>query len=313
MQIKILVTSAGVMSAVNVIKSLKYQKEYDIIIVASDTDSYASGLHLADSQYISPPVKEEKLYKEFLEEVFRKEGIQYIFPCYSEEITFFSKNKRSFEDSGVKLLLPSVESIDKCNNKILSNIVVSNLGIPVPKIIKNPTINDFPIFSKFESGSNSKGAFLIKDPKLLEYYISENRRIFQDFIEGPEYTVDTFCNTDSDAIAICPRIRLNTKSGQTVKGITFQNEIITDYTRKICKAFKIIGACNLQFIENQNKFYFIEINPRFSAGGLMLTTMSGVNIPLLCLMTMIGTNISKENLLADAGVRMTRYWEEIIF
>ena len=50
---------------------------------------------------------------------------------------------------------------------------------------------------------------------------------------------------------------------------------------KICEHLEVVGACNIQFIENKDGIYFIELNPRFAAGGLMLTVNAGANIPLM--------------------------------
>ena len=69
--------------------------------------------------------------------------------------------------------------------------------------------------------------------------------------------------------------------------------------------------CNLQFIREGNT-YFIEINPRYSAGGLMLTTHSGVNLPLLALKIMQGIAIDQSELNHNSGLKMTRYWQEIM-
>ena len=68
----ILVTSAGVMSAINIIKSLKIQQEIKINIIATDSDPYAPGLHLADIYYISPPIKKKNEYLEFLFNIIKK-------------------------------------------------------------------------------------------------------------------------------------------------------------------------------------------------------------------------------------------------
>ena len=41
--VNVLVTSAGVMSAVNIIKSLRIQREIKLNIIATDIDPYATG------------------------------------------------------------------------------------------------------------------------------------------------------------------------------------------------------------------------------------------------------------------------------
>jgi biotin carboxylase len=65
-------------------------------------------------------------------------------------------------------------------------------------------------------------------------------------------------------------------------------------------------------MERENKFYFIEINPRYAAGGLMLTVNAGTNIPLLALKVMLGVPIENSELRHIPDIGITRYWEEII-
>ena len=72
MKINILVTSSGVMSAVNVIKSLRLQNEYDLKIIAIDMDEYAPGLYLADKKYLCPPVKQSNDYLSFIFEIIKE-------------------------------------------------------------------------------------------------------------------------------------------------------------------------------------------------------------------------------------------------
>ena len=65
-KITVLVTSAGVASAVNVIRALKMQDEIPVHIIAIDQNPLASGLHLADSHYTCPSINNFPKYLEFI-------------------------------------------------------------------------------------------------------------------------------------------------------------------------------------------------------------------------------------------------------
>ena len=116
-------------------KSLRKQDEISVFIVAIDVDKYAPGLYLADTQCISPPISNKKKYLFFLYEIINKHSINIIYPCYSKEITFFSENIKKFNRKGVKLLLPTIETIKLCNNKLKITSFVEKLCIPIPKIM----------------------------------------------------------------------------------------------------------------------------------------------------------------------------------
>ncbi len=309
----ILVTSAGVMSAVNIIKSLRLQQEIKINIIATDVDPYAPGLYLADTHYISPKIKNQSEYLEFLFNIIKRHNISVLYPCYSKEIVIVSEYQAIFEKNGVNVLIPPVSVINLCNDKLKIAKFINSIDISVPKIINNPTTEDLPLFSKLLSGSSSVGATLIEDELYLQHcMLSKDKRMYQEYIGGMEYTVDTLCDRNSNVLIAAPRKRLSTKAGQTVKGVTVNNTIINKYVKKICKSVGLIGVCNIQFIERDSKYYFIEINPRYAAGGLMLTVNAGANLPLLALKIMLDIPISNKELNHTPNKVMTRYWQEII-
>lgn len=312
-KITVLVTSAGVESAVNIIKSLRLQKELDVEILAFDVDRFASGLYLADRHFVSPPISEREVYWDFVQGICRDNKVRALYSCFSREIAFFAERRSALKDLGVATLLPSHEVISLCDDKHESIGAVHALGIPVPRIIDDPKEEDLPIFSKLLKGSSSRGATLIDSIHMLRYLKnSSDRRLYQQYIPGTEYTVDVLCDEDSLVISCCPRKRISVKAGQTVKGITATVETLNDYVKRICRIFRFVGVCNIQFIEHDGKFYFIEINPRYAAGGLMLTVHAGSNLPLLALKLMLGIPLSAVEIEHRPGVVMTRYWNEII-
>ena len=56
----------------------------------------------------------------------------------------------------------------------------------------------------------------------------------------------------------------------------FDNKLLK-ITQTLIKKLKYIGACNVQ-VFRKNQYKFIEMNPRFAAGGLPLATELGINI-----------------------------------
>lgn len=312
-KIAVLITSAGVGSAINVIKSLRLQRQLSITLIAIDTDKLAPGLRLADYHYISPAITKTDVYLNFLFEICKKHSVNALFPCYSKELSLVSKAKDEFEKNGVKLLIPSPDVIELCNDKVRMGETVRELGILAPKIYKNPSAADVPLFSKLMEGSSSKGAYYVDNEHFLKSLLSSGeQRVYQEYIKGDEYTVDALCDWNSNVLFCGPRKRIQTKAGQSVKGITLHDKDLSAYTKKICSAIKFVGVCNIQFIKRGDKFYFIEFNPRFAAGGLMLTVHAGANLPLAALKLMLGLAIDKSELKHRSNISMTRYWQEII-
>lgn len=206
--VNVLITSAGVASAVNVIKSLRLQKEFSIAICAVDMDPLAPGLHLADHAYLSPPAADSGKYLDFLLAICKKHNINALYPCYSKELSIISRAKEAFAAIGVRTLLPSTEVIDLCNDKPKFIEFAMTLGLTVPRSygkdkLQNISTHDFPLFCKPVTGSSSMGAVKINNQKDLDYYLYQQKDVLvQNFIEGQEVTVDVFCDDQADQLSL---------------------------------------------------------------------------------------------------------------
>jgi carbamoyl-phosphate synthase large subunit len=315
-KIKILVTSAGTASAISVIKSLKLQSEIPVHIFAVDTDRLAAGLYLADEFSLVPPANAPN-YIESLIRLANENNIQYLIPIYSKEIQIISAHAQQLKENGIHTFLSSVETIQLCNDKKAMHTFVVKHEIRTPKVYSDEELalgnDNYPLFAKPNTGSSSSGARMIKTEQDLKEALTDKQLIIQEFISGEEVTVDVLCNEKHKPIVIAPRVRLSTKSGQSVKGRTISTEPFQKIVTRICELLQIKGVCNLQFFLSNDEVVFIELNPRFAAGGLMLTVKSGANIPLLLLKLMLKKPINEAECQTRPNYFMTRYWEEIIF
>lgn len=314
-KIRVLVTSAGTASAISVIKALKKQEQVPVIIYATDMDPMAAGLFLADHYFISPAAN-SKEYIPTLVAALQKHEIKAVIPIYSKEIRVIAEHAAMLSEVGGGTFLPDPKTIDLCNDKIAIAAVLQNTGIRLPVSYATPSdvpSDAYPVFFKPNFSSSSAGAQAVDNRTDLErIYKASPGGIIQQLIKGKEVTVDIFCDASSNPMVIAPRIRLAVKSGQTVKGETIDPQPFGEAVKKICALVKMKGVCNIQFFVTGNELIFLEINPRFAAGGLMLTVASGANIPLLVLKSILGLTIRHEECITTPGVKMTRFWEEII-
>lgn len=314
-KIKILVTSAGTASAISVIKALKLQNEIPVHIFAVDADKLAAGLYLAD-EYALVPNATQPNYINTLIKLAHDNNINYLIPIYSKEIEIISAHAELLMQNGIHTFLSSVQSIQLCNDKKAMHEFCNQHNIKTAKIyISEELVSgkyQLPLFAKPNSGSSSSGTRIIKNTNELNDIMSDEKLIIQELITGDEVTVDILCNEKHQPIVIAPRLRLSTKSGQSVKGKTISADRFKTIVTNICQLLKIKGVCNIQFFISNDEYIFIELNPRFAAGGLMLTVKSGANIPLLLLKLMLNQPINTTECSTQPGFYMTRYWEEII-
>ena len=134
----------------------------------------------------------------------------------------------------------------------------------------------------------------------------------QEFIDGPEFTVDILANEAGHVVSAVPRERLMTKAGMCVKGRTVRMPALLDLSVQVAEAFGLTPRGNVQFKLSQRdgRYYLIEVNPKFGAG-LPITTAAGVNMPLLILKMLAGETIEPMVGMYQSGLVMLRHWAEV--
>ncbi|PCJ20645.1 MAG: hypothetical protein COB02_03730 [Candidatus Cloacimonadota bacterium] len=311
-EINVLVTSAGVATAINVISALKKSKIYNCKIITTDMSEEAVGLYLSDNYYITPQANDQSFLPKIIE-IIRKEKIDFIFPMHSSETLLFSKNLFIFKDLDVGITIANQSAVKKCVDKVLFEKHLSeNSFISPHSYINSSDIEDYPVFIKLKVGSSSIGAYKISDLNELEFYLknNENNYIIQEFISWQEVTIDCFVSKLGFLIACVPRFRLKVKDGKSVVAKTFFSEEVLSQVRKLLGSLEYRGACNIQMFYKNDEVKIIEINPRLAAGGLPLAVAAGVNIPEL----MIKDYYEQlENKLIDynSNLKMYRYLTEV--
>ncbi|MBN1133886.1 MAG: ATP-grasp domain-containing protein [Methanosarcinaceae archaeon] len=313
----VLITSAGVSTAGNIISALKNQTEKSIKIVAVDINPLAAGLYLSDRYYLVPKSTDEEYIPKILD-ICDKEKVDIILPLHSSETLIFSKNINQFKNLGIKIQLSNVETVEICTDKYKFYKFLMENNFSAPKTFLPNDLNvvlesvdiDFPLFIKPRVGSSSKNTFKIDNKQQLDFFVETiEDPIIQEFLSGQEYTVDLIADEESNVVAAVPRERLEVKDGKAVKCRTIKNDDLFFKVADVVKKIKLSGPANIQFIRSNNGFKIIEINPRFASGGLPLTTAAGVNLPLILIKMLLGEKIEDQHFVEN--MYMIRYLTEM--
>lgn len=308
----ILITSSGVATAINVISALRKSITYECRIIATDMSEDSAGLYLADNYYITPSAKSEN-FLTILEDIIKKEKINFIFPLHSSEIELFAKNIDLFNRLNVGITIPNQNIVNICTNKDKFELFLKENSFNYPKTYKNKQkIKHYPIFIKLKVGSSSLGAYKVENSKELNFYLKdkEDKYIIQEYIDWQELTIDCYVNKNKKLIGFVPRFRLKVKDGKSVVAKTMYDKNIYEETKRLLETLNYTGACNIQIFYKDKKIKIIELNPRLSAGGLPLATEAGVNIPELMMQEYFST-VSDELINYNKNLTMYRYLTEV--
>lgn len=248
---------------------LKYYKEINWNIVGIDIDNKSAGLYNVSKSYIVPKYSDSDCFEK-IEKIIENENIDLVFPSVNEGLLEWSKRKKYFFDKyKANVIISNEAAINICVDKWNTYKFFVENNIPTPKTSLSLEYN----LIKPRVGRGSKG-ICFKDEVDSNYNMEDN--ISQEIVTGEEYTIDILCDFNSKPIYIVPRKRVGVESGVSVKGVTVYDDELVNYCRIMVDKLKPIGIINVQCFKDDDRIYFIEINPRI-AGGSSLSFASTEN------------------------------------
>lgn len=310
---RLLVTAIGSMSAECVIKQLKLDGHFVV-----GCDIYPGEWHyetkLCDEFIRAPYATDNTAYIKFLINICQKYDIKYIIPLTDLEIDVINQQWVLLDSANITLCMQSSEVLKIARNKFnLSKFFALDNRVPSVRthlLSEIPADFKFPCIAKPFNGRSSEG--LIRDATLEQLQAIENKNnyIVQEQLSGDILTVDYCrCAKSNRDCAIPRRELLRTKNGAglTVQTVSDPNLILL--VSYIGKKLNINGCVNMEFIQNDGKYYLIDINPRFSAG-VAFSVLSGYNMVSNHINCFLGKDI--EGQIEVAEKIMIKKYEEVI-
>lgn len=314
---KILVTAIGSFSADIVIRSLQYQG-YKVIGSNIYPKEWIANGNIVDGFYQVPPALNECAFIEEILDICKKEKVEYILPLTDIEIDVFNENREIFENENIILCISSYETINVCRNKKKCSKMLKKLEevnvIPEYSVeeIEDGNIK-YPIICKKVNGRSSEGLKRINNKEEFRLFLKKNdinSYLIQPFIEGDVVAVDVVRNIKTGKCVAVPRKELlRTLNGAGTTVHVFINDELEKVCINIADKLNINGCVNFEFIESDNKWYFLECNPRFS-GGVKFTCMSGYNCVLNHLRCFQGKEIEDKRSIIQQYI--ARKYEEYV-
>jgi carbamoyl-phosphate synthase large subunit len=285
------------------------------LVITTDINPLSPGLYVSDKHYFTPLTTNPQ-YLDRLEEICSKEKVGAIIPTIDDELEIMGKARERFDKLGVKIVVSPWRTSEICNDKLQTFRFFSERGIPTPQTwlpseLPAPTKIKFPLFLKPRRGRGSVGTYPLRSANELLFFTRYIRDpIVQQFLEGPEYTLDTFADHDGRIVAVVPRRRLWIRSGVMDKGCTERKQELIDIGVRVAKELGIIGPANIQVKYSNGKPYVFEVNPRFS-GGIPLTLAAGVDFCEMTLRMVLGERLEERLGEFQDGLVMMSYEDSI--
>ncbi len=318
---KVLIANRGEI-AVRIIRACQ-ELGIGTVAVHSTEDSQAMFVKLADeSVCIGPaPASESYLDKSAILSVATITGADAVHPGYG-----FLSEKADFvemlEDHGITFIGPTSKLISKMGDKVEAKRTAESCGLPVvpgsdgdcPDLdtaIKVSKKIGYPVILKARSGGGGKGIHVVNNETELKYKFpiakAEAKASFDDeavyiekFLTHPKHIeiqilADNFGNVVTLGERDCSLQRKHQKVMEEAPAIVLDNKIREDICEKIRLAVKHIGYTNagtIEFMYQDGKFYFMEMNTRLQVEHPISEMISGVDIVREQLMIAMGEKLS---------------------
>lgn len=282
-------------------------------IVATDSNpTIAPACCVADTTYEVPSADDASFITSLLD-ICRKEGVRLLVPTIDLELQPLARGRAALLERHVLPNIGDLASLVVAQDKAKTARALSRAGIAVPRTasigeaIADPSSWEWPVIVKPISGSSSVGVSQVGSICELEILgKARSDLVVQEFIRGPEFTVNVFVDDAGCCRSIVPHLRRQIRGGEVSKAITVKSEILADMAREIVRAIPgFFGAICFQAIIGTGGPAVLEINARFG-GGFPIAHRAGARFTqwLIELAAGLTPSISDE---WTSGVWMLRY------
>lgn len=297
---------------VSLIRSFKESIPEKLITIGADSDAYSAALKVVDRSYFIPRFTEPECV-ETIKNICERENIHTILPMTNKAIMFMDKNRSILAKENLLLYLSDSPVIQICNDKRELAEFFRQNNIASPNLVnpKKP-FGGFPLIAKPSCGEGGKNCFKIENQTDLDFYSKKlQNHIFQQFIQGKEFSVDWFSDKNGIPIVIVPRERLVIRGGEVMTSRIEMDPHIIESVKKVGTLLRLRGPANLQgILDESGNFLFTDINLRFGSGAVH-TIHAGADIPGVIFQELIGESIDKKSYIITNRSIMFRFHDAI--
>ena len=273
MKKNILITSISSKNIfIEAVKKSRDKFDKNIKVFGADIRSNILGKYFVDKFFIIKHIKEIDIL-EFLG-FCKKNKIAYIIPTRDEDVLFFAKNKEVLKEKGISTFTPDLKAVELCFDKYLfvkKNQIDFNIKTAL-NIDDLKDVQEFVVKDRFGSGSKNLGINL-NNKEAKEFSHKLENPIFQEFIQGDEYSIDSYLTKENHFIGMIVRKRELVYDGEAVNTFVVEDKKLEKLVKEFLIKNKITGHSITQVIKKEDNYYLVECNTRFGGASTLAYKM----------------------------------------
>ncbi len=262
-------------------------------VIVTDVNPLSPSVHVADRSYRVPLANDDSYVTELLT-ICEAEQVRLVVPTIDDELPIVAAARDQFKAVDAVLACSSPETATICNDKYETCARLIEAGVSAARTYLPAHLTEdmaLPLFVKPRSGRGAVGAFPVHSADELDFFLRYvPTPIVQEYLDGPEFTIDVLCNFDGKPLSIVPRERVVIRAGVIDRGRTVNDLRLIRLAEAACAAMPFAGAINIQCRMRYEQPVIFEINPRFS-GGIPLTIQAGADFPEMLLKLAMGRRV----------------------
>jgi 3-methylcrotonyl-CoA carboxylase alpha subunit len=304
---KILIANRGEI-ACRIIRTAK-RMGIGTVAIYSDADRHALHAVMADeAHHAGPaPARESYLCIERIIAAAKASGAQAIHPGYgflSENADFAS----ACEKAGIVFIGPPADAIRTMGSKSAAKTLMAASGVPlVPgyhgdkqdqkTLFKEADAVGYPVLIKASAGGGGKGMRIVRAKEDLaqavesakreaEKAFGDGRVLIEKYLERPRHIeVQVFADTHGNVVSLfereCTLQRRHQKVVEEAPSAAVtpvRREAMMQAARAAARAVNYVGAGTVEFISDDEGFYFIEMNTRLQVEHTVTEMITGLDL-----------------------------------
>jgi carbamoyl-phosphate synthase large subunit len=281
--------------------------------IAADINPLAPALYHADHYALVGRIDDPD-YLPQLRALIDEHDVRLVVPLTDLDQLLLARARDELGTASV--LLPPAEVVEQMGDKYLAHETFERLGIASPPSNLPETLParlDYPVLVKARNGFGSRHIYRAHDRDELDFHLGRTPvpSFVQACCQGVEFSIDVFCDFDGRCLNAIPRTMIESKGGESIKGMTIKDQDLIDHGRRVAEALPIWGPANIQcFREEDGALLVTDVNPRFG-GAFPLPLAAGSRYPELAIALANGER--PEPRVGDfrEGVVMTRFFSHL--